>query len=145
MIQLRSMNWKQSGGPSISSKSLVRRVTHVKGKREICLDSNWIYFMQQAESGLFKIGFSNDPQTRRTALQVGNPHKLVLQFTHQTQRPDVLGDQIQGSGYEFNSYELTYFFFIIIYGESVVDRVSRHGSRPMNSGRWATPNWETGE
>ena len=69
-------------------------VTHVKSKREIRLDSNWIYFMQQAESGLFKIGFSNDPQTRRTALQVGNPHKLVITFTHQTQRPDDLEDQI---------------------------------------------------
>ena len=63
-------------------------------KRKICLDSSWIYFMQQTDSDLFKIGFSNDPQIRRTALQVGNPHKLVLQFTHRTQRPDDLEDQI---------------------------------------------------
>ena len=33
-------------------------------------------------------------QTRRTALQVGNPHKLVITFKHQTQRPDDLEDQL---------------------------------------------------
>ena len=57
-------------------------------------DSNWIYFIQEVESDLFKIGFSNDPRNRRSTFQVGNPHELVIRFTYQTQRPRDLEDQI---------------------------------------------------
>ena len=57
-------------------------------------DSIWIYFIQEADSDLFKIGFSNDPLNRRSTFQVGNPHELVIRFTYQTQRPRDLEDQI---------------------------------------------------
>ena len=57
-------------------------------------DSIWIYFIQEADSDLFKIGFSNDPRNRRSTFQVGNPHELVIRFTYQTQRPRDLEDQI---------------------------------------------------
>ena len=54
----------------------------------------FVYFMRILNTEFVKIGFSIDPQNRKSQLQTGNPHKLGVDFAHPTTRPRDLEDRI---------------------------------------------------
>lgn len=49
-------------------------------------DDDFIYFIQERGCDLIKIGFSNNPRKRLKALQVANPHKLLLLYAFPSTR-----------------------------------------------------------
>ena len=51
-----------------------------------------VYFMRSDK--FVKIGHSLDPRVRRSQLQTGNPHKIVVELQYPTSRPRVLEGQI---------------------------------------------------
>ena len=42
------------------------------------IGSTWVYFVEMGQDGPIKIGFSKDPEGRRSKLQTGAPEKMTI-------------------------------------------------------------------
>lgn len=83
--------------------------------------SNFVYFVQQGESGPVKIGLANDPLRRMAELQTGNPEELSLRHVVPGKRADEakLHHRFREARIRGEWFGLAYLEVILIYGEGL--------------------------
>ena len=53
-----------------------------------------VYFIRQINSPFVKIGYADDVNTRLSCLQVGNPNELEVMLSIETDKPDLLEQEL---------------------------------------------------